>query len=278
MRDDERVKRARDRANEYVAERIREDEEKRRKTDTAEADTANEGVEQASNQPTANDDATQGEIQPSRKREREESEQGPESEDEERNLKRESADGQREADIRRKLLPERGTRREAEEEPNDNSGASRVRLEIVEEDDLHETEWMWDGDQEFDSISGEVLDKRLVQAREMEEMSRFKEMGVYEYVTPEEAHRDPEGVIIDVRWVIVNKGTASEPNVRCRLVGREFATKGNRDDLFAGTPPLVTIRVLLSLLAKRREYEDDISGMVIDVKGAFLYGKKKRNV
>ena len=109
-------------------------------------------------------------------------------------------------------------------------------------------------------------------------MARFKEMEVYTYVTQEEAMNDPSGVVIDVRWVIVNKGIREEPNIRCRLVGREFADKGNRDDLFAGTPPLVTIRLLLSLLAKRAFDEEDIGGMVIDVQGAFLYGKTKRNV
>ena len=109
-------------------------------------------------------------------------------------------------------------------------------------------------------------------------MARSREMGVYSYVPQEEALSDPEGIVIDVRWVIVNKVTKQEPNVRCRLVGREFAEKGNRDDLFAGTPPLVTIRVLLSLLAKRRAEESDIPAMVIDVKGAFLYGRTKRRV
>ena len=101
---------------------------------------------------------------------------------------------------------------------------------------------------------------------------------MYKHVTQEEALNDPEGVIIDVRWVIVNKGTKEKPQVRCRLVGREFAEKGNRDDLFAGTPPLVTIRLLLSILAKRYCYESDVAAMVIDVKGAFLYGKTKRKV
>ena len=35
---------------------------------------------------------------------------------------------------------------------------------------------------------------------------------------------------------------------------------------------------MLSLLAKRAFEEENIGGMVIDVKGAFLYGKTKRNV
>ena len=103
-------------------------------------------------------------------------------------------------------------------------------------------------------------------------------MGVYRYVAESEALADTEGVVIDVRWVIVNKGTQDEPNVRCRLVGREFADKGNRGYLFAGTLPLVSIRILLSLLAMRVTAEKDIEGMVIDVKGAFLYGRTKRSV
>ena len=131
---------------------------------------------------------------------------------------------------------------------------------------------------EYDSVTGQALDAKLVRKGKEEEMRRFEEMKVYDYVTQRQAFEDPKRVIIDVRWVIVNKGTREEPNVRCRLVGREFADKGNRDDLFAGTPPLVTIRTLLSILAKRAFQEEDMGAMVLDVKGAFLHGKTKRNV
>ena len=62
------------------------------------------------------------------------------------------------------------------------------------------------------------------------------------------------------------------------MLAENSLKKGNRDDLFAGTPPLVSIRMLLSLLAKRALKEVNMAGMVIDVKGAFLYGITKRNV
>ena len=78
-----------------------------------------------------------------------------------------------------------------------------------------------------------------------------------------------------MRWVIVNKGTREKPNIRCRLVGRGFADKGNRDDLFAVTPPLVIIRMLLSLLAKRALKERDMGAMVITVKGHFHMAKPR---
>ena len=48
-------------------------------------------------------------------------------------------------------------------------------------------------------------------------------------------------------------------------VGREFDDKGNRDDLFAGTPPLSSIGVLLSLLAKGEARRKKMAGIVIDV-------------
>ena len=136
---------------------------------------------------------------------------------------------------------------------------------------------MWN-EVDYDAVTGQSLDPKLVKRGKEEEMRRFEEMKVYEYVIQNQALEDPESVIIDVRWDVVNKGTLEEPNVRCRLVGREFADKGNRDDLFAGTPPLVTIRILLSILSKRAFSEEDMGAMNLDVKGAFLYGKTKRNV
>ena len=109
-------------------------------------------------------------------------------------------------------------------------------------------------------------------------MRRFQEMRVHTYVIKEEAYSDPDGGIVDVRWVTVNKGTRDDPNVRCRLVARGFAEKGNRDDLFAGTPPLVSVRVLLSLLAMKRPLSTDFGAMVADVKCAFFYGRTKRSI
>ena len=94
---------------------------------------------------------------------------------------------------------------------------------MLEEDELHEPDCIWSEEVEYDTNPGELLDNTLVQQGKREEMARFKEMGVCSYVKQEEALNDPEGIVIDVRWVIVNKGTRQEPNVRCRLVGREFA-------------------------------------------------------
>ena len=70
----------------------------------------------------------------------------------------------------------------------------------------------------------------------------MREMHVWDKVTREQAHQDPEGKVVGTRWVFVKKGD----KVRCRLVAQEFAGSDKREDLYAGTPPLAATRYLLS--------------------------------
>ena len=51
---------------------------------------------------------------------------------------------------------------------------------------------------------------------------------------------------ITVRWVDVNKGDNTNPNVRSRLVARQIRQAGE-DAIFAPTPPLEALRSILSL-------------------------------
>ena len=67
-----------------------------------------------------------------------------------------------------------------------------------------------------------------------------------------------------------------DPNVRCRLVAQEFAKGEERDDLFAGTPPLYVMKMLLSDVASNRAEAKCI--MVLDAKCAFLYGSTPRDI
>ena len=46
----------------------------------------------------------------------------------------------------------------------------------------------------------------------------------------------------------INKGDGENPNVRCRLVRNEFRT-GPDDVLFASTPPLEALRLVISRAA-----------------------------
>ena len=60
-----------------------------------------------------------------------------------------------------------------------------------------------------------------------------------------------DGKLIDVRWIDTNKGDTANPNHRSRVVGREFNTY--RDDaLYAATPPLEALRLIISHAATIR--------------------------
>ena len=128
----------------------------------------------------------------------------------------------------------------------------------------------------YDENTGENLDSNLVKAGEQEEMDRFKKMKVYTYVSRREAERDPRGVFVKVKWVRINKGTRIRQKVRCRLVAQEIRRGPKDDELFAGTPSLTAVKVVLAKMASRRK--EGIEIMIVDVKCAFLYGKMTRPV
>ena len=51
---------------------------------------------------------------------------------------------------------------------------------------------------------------------------------------------------IKVRWIDINNGDAHAPEYRPRLVAKDIK-KDNREDLFAATPPLEALKILLSM-------------------------------
>lgn len=83
-------------------------------------------------------------------------------------------------------------------------------------------------------------------------------------------HWDPEGKVVKVKWVRINTGMQEHPDVRCRLVAHELGYGERLDELFAGTPSLMVVRMLLRKVAMNRRK--------LEVKCAFLYGKMRRKV
>ena len=75
------------------------------------------------------------------------------------------------------------------------------------------------------------------------EMKFFKDMAVYARV-PGSEQRKCNGTMIKTRWIDINKGDASKPNYRSRLVGKEFRTHAD-DALYASTPPLEALRPIV---------------------------------
>ena len=67
-------------------------------------------------------------------------------------------------------------------------------------------------------------------------MEFFHKMGVYEYVTREQALRSGKGKIIKGRWIDIKKGDSQNTDSRSRFMGKEFNT-GVDSSLYAATPP-----------------------------------------
>ena len=124
----------------------------------------------------------------------------------------------------------------------------------------------------YDDISGAKLDHKLaVQARRAE-MAFFKQRGVYSKV-----RREKWMTVISTKWLDVNKGDERCPNIRARLVGREIA-KDKRDDLFAATPPLESLKAILSICASHQVGSGPYRVMAIDVKRAYFYAPATRPI
>ena len=125
------------------------------------------------------------------------------------------------------------------------------------------------GNAYWDDVRGGWLDKAKVYEARMEELGFMQREHLWDVVPRSRAagHR-----VVSVRWVDTNKGTDERPDIRCRLVARDFnsGTDRDREDLFAATPPWELKRLLLSHAADR-EGGGSRKVMLVDVKKAHLY-------
>ena len=85
------------------------------------------------------------------------------------------------------------------------------------------------------------------------------------------------GKLIGTRWVDVNKGDSVNVDCRSRLVGREFNV-GRDDALYASTPPLEALRMIVSEAATVTGEVENREIMVNDVRRAYFYAKIERDV
>ena len=124
----------------------------------------------------------------------------------------------------------------------------------------------------YDDVSGLQLDPKLTAAARKLEIDFFKGRGVYTKVK-----REPWMTVLTTRWLDINKGDRQHPKIRCRLVGREIARE-RRDDLFAGTPPLESLRAILALCASRQSQKKPARIMALDVSRAYFYAPATRAI
>ena len=123
----------------------------------------------------------------------------------------------------------------------------------------------------YDDVSNAALDPDLVMQAQKLETKFFSDMGVYTRV-PRSSIR---GKVIKTRWIDVNKGDSVKRNYRSRLVGKEFKTY-NDDTLYASTPPLESLRMILSRAATDDGVPREL--MVNDVARAYFHAKCTRDI
>jgi hypothetical protein len=150
-------------------------------------------------------------------------------------------------------------------------------LEVMQEDDGADDKLLYE--QYFDERTGCELDPKLALKAKREEITFMKSLGLFDETDEVECWLRTGKAPISTRWVVINKGTAECPDIRCRLVARDFKPKGDnqRGDLFAAMPPLEAKKMLFRMAIgmkrtlRQRKWQK-MKLLFIDVKKAHLNG------
>ena len=135
----------------------------------------------------------------------------------------------------------------------------------------------------YDDITGKVLDTKAVIGARMEEIEGIRTFEVYNKVPRAMAYERTGKKPIAVRWVDVNKGDEVSPEIRCRLVAKEI-NDHKRMDLFAATPPLEALKLLMSLACTEKigyqagHRDEGMKLDFIDVKKAYYSANARREL
>ena len=127
----------------------------------------------------------------------------------------------------------------------------------------------------WDDVRGGWLGPELVKKGRTEEIGYARRHKVYKWVPLSVCYAETGKAPLRTGWVDTNKGTADCPNVRCRWVAKEF-NKGPAPGLFAPTPPLEGIKLVLSQAASTGR--SDTVVLIVDVRRAYFYAPAERRV
>jgi len=159
--------------------------------------------------------------------------------------------------------------REGHEVPGGDRGIFCIE-EVKFEEEWHNVQG---GAKFWDSVTGDKLpEKETIEARE-DEVKCMDKWDIWDIVDIEECRKRTGKSPISGRWVDHNKGDAVKPNVRSRYVAQEIA-RWKDAGLFAATPPLEALRILLTRLAKNRRRKL----LLIDVRKAYLHAEVDREI
>jgi hypothetical protein len=127
----------------------------------------------------------------------------------------------------------------------------------------------------WDDVTNARLDVKLMRAARALKMHVFEKMGVRAERLPRHVAKARGGKIIKGRWVDTNKGDSSCPDYRARFVAKEYNV-GVDPTLYAATPPLEALKLLLAQAAGQRERGTHV--MLSDVKRAYFNAKAQREL
>lgn len=165
---------------------------------------------------------------------------------------------------------------EEEEKDEDRTMKKRKRTEESEEEERKTVRKLFAliKGEYFDDTSGKRLDGIQAPEARKKEIDNFRKMQAYTEVPVSECLEKTGKAPIKVRWIAINKGDERAPNYRSRLVGKEIKND-NRMDLFAATPPLESLKFILS---DATTGWDRKSLSFVDVSRAYFYAKARRDV
>ena len=124
--------------------------------------------------------------------------------------------------------------------------------DIRAEEDLNLQEHMEDfGEWAWDDVKHKQLDLQKVKEARKEEVDYMVKKGIWDVVDWKECRVRTGKEPVSVKWVDTDKGIDGQVKVRSRLVARDFKGKDRADheELFAATPPLEMLRLLISRTA-----------------------------
>ena len=122
----------------------------------------------------------------------------------------------------------------------------------------------------------EEFDPVLVHRAKMEEKDFVDKMEVYDIVLRSDAAK--KGCrVIRTRWVMANKGSDDNPQIRARWVAQEFRGRcGDKHEYSSETPDLALVKAVIAHAARWTERRDTVVA-VFDVRRAYFYAEEKRD-
>ena len=130
--------------------------------------------------------------------------------------------------------------------------------------------WRWDDNK------GGWLDRELCAKARREEVECLRRHKIRTRGPREMCLRETGKAPVKTGWAETDKGQPGKPNVRARWVAKEHKTHARRAELYASTPPLEALKVVLSEIATGERGGKVVT--LVDVQRAYFYAPARRRV